>query len=130
MGAIILFDGVCNLCNGSVKFILKRDRDGYFTFASLQGVAGQKLLLKYGLPADINSLVFIEDERIFVKSSAALKVCRHLKGFWPLLTIFRMIPPSIRDIFYDILANNRYKWFGKQESCLLPSQKWKDRFLE
>jgi predicted DCC family thiol-disulfide oxidoreductase YuxK len=130
MGAVVLFDGVCNLCSGSVKFILKRDRDGYFSFASLQSVTGQQLLKKYGLPSDLNSFVLIENEKAYVKSSAALKVCWHLKGMWRILSIFRIIPPFIRNVFYDILAKNRYNWFGKTESCMLPSQEWKNRFLE
>lgn len=130
MEPVILFDGVCNLCDSSVQFILKRDPEGYFKFASLQSETGQKLLKKYGFSTDINSFVLIEDGKGFVKSSAALHVCMHLKGPWKMLFILRMIPPFIRDFFYDIVANNRYKLFGKKESCMLPSPKWKKRFLD
>lgn len=130
MGAIILFDGVCNLCSSSVQFILKRDPDGYFQFASLQGETGQRLLAKYGLPEDVNSIVLIQNQKAYIKSSAVLQVCRHLSGYWKLLTIFRMIPRAIRDFLYDWIAKNRYNWFGKKDSCLLPSPQWKQRFLD
>jgi predicted DCC family thiol-disulfide oxidoreductase YuxK len=130
MERIILFDGICNFCNQSVQFILKRDPNGLFKFASLQGETAKLLLKKYDFNNEINSFVLIENERIFIKSDAALRVCRNLKGPWKLLSIFRIIPPFIRDFLYDVIAANRYKWFGKKESCMLPSQVWKKRFLE
>lgn len=130
MGGIILFDGVCNFCNSSVQFILKRDMEGYFQFASLQGEIGQKQLGKHGIKTDVNSFVLIENDHYFVKSSAALRVCNHLKGPWKMLVLFLIIPPFIRDFFYNIVATNRYKWFGKRESCMLPSPEWKERFLD
>jgi predicted DCC family thiol-disulfide oxidoreductase YuxK len=130
MEPVILFDGVCNLCNHSVQFILKRDPEGYYKFASLQGETGQKLLKQYGFSSELNSFVLIENDKVYVKSGAALHVCRNLIGAWKLLTILRIIPPFIRDFFYDIVANNRYKWFGKKESCMLPSAEWKKRFLD
>jgi predicted DCC family thiol-disulfide oxidoreductase YuxK len=127
---IILFDGVCNLCNNSVKFIIKRDTSGYFKFASLQGETGQRLLKKHSLNYDLNSFVLIEKEKVYIKSSAALRVCSQLDGAWLLLSIFRFLPPLFRDFLYDIVAKNRYKWFGKEESCILPLPKWKQRFLD
>ncbi|WP_248736283.1 thiol-disulfide oxidoreductase DCC family protein [Neobacillus rhizosphaerae] len=130
MERIILFDGVCNLCNSSVQFIIKRDTKGNFKFASLQGATGQKLLEKYGLNTDINSFVFIENERIFVKSTGALRVCWNLNGSWKMLSAFLVLPRFIRDFFYEIIAKNRYKWFGKKESCMLPLPEWKNRFLD
>jgi predicted DCC family thiol-disulfide oxidoreductase YuxK len=130
MERIILFDGVCNLCNSSVQFILKRDPVGYFTFASLQGETGQNLLKKNSLSTDLNSFVLIENDKVYVKSSAALRVCSKLVGAWKILLIFQILPRSFRDFFYDILANNRYKWFGKKESCMLPLPEWKQRFLD
>lgn len=130
MERIILFDGICNFCNQSVQFILKRDPNGLFKFASLQGETAKLLLKKYDFNNEINSFVLIENERIFIKSDAALRICRNLKGPWKLLSIFRIIPPFIRDFLYDVIAANRYKWFGKKESCMLPSQVWKKRFLE
>jgi predicted DCC family thiol-disulfide oxidoreductase YuxK len=130
MERVILFDGVCNLCNSSVKFILKRDPNGTFKFTSLQGKIGQELLKKHGLKVDVNSFVLMEGERLYLKSEAALRVCKQLNGFWKLFTIFLIVPPFLRDFVYNIVAVNRYKWFGKNESCLLPSHKWKSRFLE
>jgi predicted DCC family thiol-disulfide oxidoreductase YuxK len=127
---IILFDGVCNLCNTSVQFILKRDSDGYFKFASLQSETGQSLLKKHHLNNDLNSVVLIENDTVYLKSSAALRVCSKLGGLWPILSIFRILPPFFRDLLYDIAAKNRYKWFGKKESCMLPSPEWKHRFLD
>lgn len=130
MDRIILFDGVCNLCNNSVKFIIKRDTSGYFKFASLQGETGQRLLKKHSLNYDLNSFVLIEKEKVYIKSSAALRVCSKLGGAWRILSIFRFLPPLFRDFLYDIVAKNRYKWFGKEESCILPLPKWKQRFLD
>jgi len=127
---IILFDGVCNLCNSSVQFILKRDPVGKFKFASFQGETGQRLLKKHGISTDINSIVLIEHEKVFIKSNAAIRVGRQLTGAWKMASAFNIIPRFIRDFLYDIVANNRYKWFGKTESCILPSPKWKNRFLE
>ncbi|WP_066304966.1 thiol-disulfide oxidoreductase DCC family protein [Bacillus sp. FJAT-29814] len=130
MERIILFDGVCNLCNSSVQFILKRDRKGQFGFASLQGEVGQKLIHKFGLNPDINSFVLIENEKVYLESTAALKVCKGLTGAWKLFAAFLIIPRPIRDVVYRMIANNRYKWFGKKESCMLPLPEWKNRFLD
>ncbi|WML26672.1 thiol-disulfide oxidoreductase DCC family protein [Neobacillus sp. OS1-33] len=127
---IILFDGVCNLCNTSVKFIIKRDSEGQFKFASLQSETGQTLLRMHGLNKDLNSFVLLEDDKVYLKSSAALRVCRKLGSAWPALSLFRFLPPFIRDLLYDFVAKNRYKWFGKEESCLVPSPEWKQRFLD
>jgi len=130
MEPVILFDGVCNLCDQSVQFILKRDPQGYFKFASFQNEAGQKLLKRYSLSTELNSFVLIENDKIYIKSSAALRVCRNLKGAWKMLSVLQIIPPILRDFFYDIVAKNRYDWFGKKESCMLPSPEWKKRFLD
>jgi predicted DCC family thiol-disulfide oxidoreductase YuxK len=129
MESIILFDGMCNLCNHSVQFILKRDPKGYFKFASLQSESGQKILKKYNINPEVKSFLLLENEKIYLKSSAALRVCRNLTGMWKILTVLRFIPPFLRDILYDIVAANRYKWFGKTESCMLPSPEWNKRFL-
>ena len=130
MDRIILFDGVCNLCNTSVKFIIKRDSEGQFKFASLQSETGQTLLRMHGLNKDLSSFVLLEDDKVYLKSSAALRVCRKLDSAWPILSHFRFLPPFIRDFLYDFVAKNRYKWFGKEESCLVPSPEWKQRFLD
>lgn len=130
MAGIILFDGECNLCNSSVQFILKRDRIGYFQFASLQGEVGTKLLQQYDLQLDLNSFFLIEDGRFYSKSSAALRVCKHLDGAWKIFSIFLVVPSPIRDFFYKLIAKNRYKWFGKQESCMIPTPEIRNRFLD
>ncbi|OKL37765.1 thiol-disulfide oxidoreductase DCC family protein [Domibacillus mangrovi] len=129
MNLIILFDGECNFCDSSVQFIIKRDPKGLFHFASLQSEAGQKLLKKHNIPTDIDSMVLMEKEKTYYKSSAALMICRHLQGAWKLFYIFILIPSPIRHIVYDWIAKNRYKWFGKKESCMLPPPSSRKRFL-
>ncbi|MGE8207168.1 thiol-disulfide oxidoreductase DCC family protein [Heyndrickxia sp. NPDC080065] len=130
MAGIILFDGVCNFCNSSVQFIIKRDPAGCFKFASLQSEIGKKLLREHGIHDEIDSFVLIEDNTYYIKSSAALRMCKNLQGLWRLLYLFLIIPPPIRDFFYDLIAKNRYKWFGIRESCMLPTKEERDRFLE
>ena len=130
MENIILFDGVCNLCNHSVQFIIKRDPKGHFKFASLQSEIGQKLVEQYGIPKGIESIIYIEKDKVYIKSSAALRISRKLNGYWRYLTILSILPSSFRDFFYDVIAKNRYKWFGKKESCLLPTIETKKRFLD
>ncbi|RFU63580.1 thiol-disulfide oxidoreductase DCC family protein [Bacillus sp. V59.32b] len=130
MGDIVLFDGVCNFCNSSVQFILKKDPEAHYRFGSLQSDIGRELIEKYGLSQSLNSIVLIENDKSYIKSTAALKISRNLKGGWKLLSILRIIPKPLRDFFYDIIARNRYKWFGKQDSCMLPSPEFKDRFID
>jgi predicted DCC family thiol-disulfide oxidoreductase YuxK len=130
MKKTILFDGVCNLCNSSVQFIIKRDPKGHFKFASIQSETGRSLLKQFGVDKEIDSFILIENQRIYLKSSAALRVCRNLNGIWKLLTILRILPAPFRDFFYDIVAKNRYKWFGKIESCMIPTKEMKKRFLD
>lgn len=128
---IILFDGVCNLCNNSVQFILKRDSRQKFLFGSLQGGAGQALLKKFKLPADdFHSFVLIEREKVYTKSTAALRVVKHLKRGWQLLYGFIILPKFLRDGIYGWIAGNRYKWFGKRDTCRLPTPEEKSRFLD
>jgi predicted DCC family thiol-disulfide oxidoreductase YuxK len=127
---IILFDGVCNLCNSSVQFVLKHDKEKLFRFASLQSEAGQVLLKKYQLPeTNFNSFVLIKNSKAFVKSTAALMVAKELKGFIKILYIFIIVPAFIRNAVYNVIAKNRYKWFGKQESCMMPTPDLQSRFL-
>lgn len=127
---IVLFDGVCNLCNGSVQFILKRDPQARFRFASLQSEAGRSLMSEHGLDPDaLSSVVVIEDGRVWQESSAALRIARHLPGLWKLLRIFTIIPRPLRDAIYRLIARNRYRWFGKTETCWLPTPELKGRFL-
>ncbi|MFO1519561.1 MAG: thiol-disulfide oxidoreductase DCC family protein [bacterium] len=127
---IVLFDGVCAVCQGSVKFILKRDPNGIFHFAPLQSEVGRGLLEKFGLPeGGMNTMVLVEGERCFTRSSAALKIARRLRFPWPLFSVFFLVPSFLRDFVYNFVAKRRYDWFGKREECLLPSPKWKGRFL-
>jgi len=126
----ILFDGVCNFCDSAVNFTLKRNKKANILFAPLQSPAGQRLLLQYHLPADsLESFVFIENDKPYNRSTAALKVCRHLRGLWPLFYGFIIVPKFIRDGVYNWVANNRYKWFGKKDSCMIPTPEVKARFL-
>ncbi|WP_222919654.1 thiol-disulfide oxidoreductase DCC family protein [Natrinema sp. SYSU A 869] len=118
---IILFDGVCNLCNGFVQFILPRDTDGKLRFASLQSDIGNELLAEHGLPTDeLESIVLIEGDDHYVKSAAAIRIARHLGGVYALLGPFRFLPRRLRDGVYDFVAARRYRWFGKKDQCAMP----------
>lgn len=130
-GNIILFDGVCNLCNRAVDFLLRHDRTGSLLFASLQSQHGERLLREAGLPkGDLDSFVFIEDNRVSMRSTAALRVMKALGGFWKLPYIFIVIPAPLRDAIYRWVARNRYRWFGKRETCRIPTDAEKARFLD
>lgn len=127
---IILFDGVCNLCDSTVNFVLKKNTRANIRFAALQSEAGQQLLQQYQLPADqMKSFIFVENGIVYKRSTAALRVCRHLKGLWPLCYLFILVPRFIRDGIYNCVAKNRYRWFGKKESCMIPAPEVKARFL-
>lgn len=127
---VVLFDGVCNLCNWAVQFILKRDKKKQFLFASLQSKAGKELLRKYNLPEDyINSFVLIDNGKAYTKSTGALRAGKLLGGIHKVLYGFIIIPKFIRDRVYNFIAKNRYKWFGQQESCTVPTPELKARFL-
>ncbi|MCU0444006.1 MAG: thiol-disulfide oxidoreductase DCC family protein [Microscillaceae bacterium] len=127
---LILFDGVCNLCNSSVDFVVKRDKKGIFKFASLQSEIGQKVLQKFDLPAQkYDSVLLIQNNQALQKSTAALEIARQINGAWFLLYIFMLVPPRVRNIVYDWIARNRYRWFGKKETCRLPTPEERGRFL-
>ncbi|CAN5254481.1 thiol-disulfide oxidoreductase DCC family protein [soil metagenome] len=128
MSAIILFDGVCNFCNGSVNFIIERDKQNYFKFAPLQSEIGQKYIEKFSLN-EIDSVVLIENEAVLTHSTAALKIARRLGGIWACFYIFIVVPKFIRDFFYKIFAKFRYKLFGKQDACMMPTPEIRSRFL-
>ena len=128
---IILFDGVCKFCNASVNFILDRDRAGRVRFAALQSVTGQHLLRHFGLPTDqFSSLVLVEGGRCWRRSTAASRIARHLDGAWPLLAVLLAVPVILRDAAYDVLARNRYRWFGQLDSCRVPTPETRRRFLD
>src|SRR5687767_11091292 len=130
MPAVVLFDGVCNFCNGAVNFVINRDRDGYFKFAALQSEAGEELLNKYGIgKVETDSVVLIDDERAYTHSSAALKIVRKLPGLWPILYGFMIVPKSIRDWAYKLFAKHRYGLFGRQDQCMIPTPAVRARFL-
>jgi predicted DCC family thiol-disulfide oxidoreductase YuxK len=127
---IILFDGICNFCNNIVKFVLKRNNKKPVYFASLQSETGKKILQEYGLPMDdMQTIVFIENGKVYTRSSAGLRICRYLRGAWPLCYGLIIIPKFIRDAVYNWIARNRYKWFGKKEECMIPTAEMKNRFL-
>jgi predicted DCC family thiol-disulfide oxidoreductase YuxK len=127
---IVLFDGVCNLCNGSVQFIIRHDRQGRFRFASLQSSVGQDLQARFGMdPGRLDSVILVEGDRWFKESDAALRIARGMSGAWKALAVFRVIPRPIRDAAYRLIARNRYRWFGKQETCWLPTPELRGRFL-
>jgi predicted DCC family thiol-disulfide oxidoreductase YuxK len=131
--AIILFDGVCNLCNGAVQFVIHRDKHQRFRFASLQSRTGNNYLKQFGLKTGedhLYSIVLIKNGRLYDKSSAALEIAKHLSGAWPALVIFKVVPKILRDAVYDFIAARRYRWFGKKDQCMIPTPALKARFLE
>lgn len=128
---IILFDGVCNFCSGVVNFIIERDTKGVFRFAPLQSDAGRRILEHFNIAGEeFDTFVLVEGEEAYIKSTAALRMCRLLGGFWKLLYVFIAIPAPIRDAAYDYVARNRYRWFGKKEECMVPGPEVRRRFLE
>lgn len=128
---LILFDGVCNLCAWAVRFIIERDPRGVFRFASLQSELGRKLLAEHGIdPSQTDSFILIENGVAYVESTAALRVARHLSGLWPICHFAILLPRLVRDPVYRFIARNRYRWFGKQESCMIPTPELKSRFLD
>jgi predicted DCC family thiol-disulfide oxidoreductase YuxK len=127
---IVLFDGVCNLCSGAVQFIIRRDPEGRFRFASLQSPLGEELLARFGIdPRLIDSVILVEGDRWSKESDAALRVARGMSGAWRMLWALRVIPRPLRDGLYRLIARNRYRWFGKQETCWLPTPELRGRFL-
>lgn len=128
--AIVLFDGVCNFCNASARFIIERDHTGTFHFASQQSAVGQAMLREYGTPGDLSSIVLIEGGRTYLYSSAVLRIARRLGGFWPLSYAFIAAPKPMRDAVYKWFARRRYRWFGQAETCPVPGPAVRKRFLE
>ena len=127
---IVLFDGVCNLCNNAVQFIIKHDKKNAFLFASLQSETGQELLAQHNLPLnELNSFILIENDKAYNRSTGALRVAKKLNGILPWLHVFMIIPKNFRDSIYDFISRNRYKWFGKKDECMIPTSQLKARFL-
>lgn len=131
VNAVVLFDGVCNLCNGSVQFIIKRDKANQFHFAALQSEFGQIQLLRLGIPVtSLQSIVLVKGDQFYQRSNAVLEIAWMLGGFWSLFYFFKIIPRFIRDWVYNGIANNRYRWFGRQDQCMIPTPALKARFLD
>lgn len=128
---ILLFDGVCNLCNGAVQWVIRHDPEGRIHFAALQSEIGQQLLEKAGLPTEeLSTVIFSHNGHLYTRSDAALELLRQLGGSWSLLYGLKIIPRPIRNGIYDWVARNRYRWFGKRESCMIPTPDLKARFLD
>lgn len=129
--AVILFDGVCNLCNGFVQFVINHDSGGHFRFTSLQSEVGQKLLAQYSttVAATPETVILIEQGQLFTHSTAVLRILRGLGGAWQLLYVAMILPRALRDALYRFVARHRYQWFGQQESCMLPTPELAQRFL-
>ncbi|MBB6003272.1 thiol-disulfide oxidoreductase DCC family protein [Arcicella rosea] len=127
---VILFDGVCNFCNASINFVIDHDPQKRFKFASLQSDLGREILKKHHRnTSDFDSVILLKDNGLFIKSKAALEIAKELSGLWKYLSIFSVLPTFILDFFYDLIAKNRYKFFGKSEVCRMPSPDLKERFL-
>jgi predicted DCC family thiol-disulfide oxidoreductase YuxK len=127
---VILFDGVCNFCNGAVNFVIKRDKKALIQFAPLQSEKGRMFSKQFGFSEeDMKTFLFIEEGKVYTKSTAALKVCRYLGALWPLCYGFMIVPKFIRDGIYNWVAKNRYKWFGKKETCMMPTPEVRTRFI-
>lgn len=127
---VILFDGVCNFCDGAVNFVLKHDKKKTFRFAPLQSEAGQKLLQQHNLSTkDFDSFVLIDNGKVYKKSSASLQVMKKLPWYWKEVQIFWIVPAFIRNAIYDFVAKHRYKWFGKKDQCMIPTPEIRSRFL-
>ncbi len=128
---VVFFDGVCNFCNASVHFIIKRDKNDRFKFAALQSDYAKEKLSNYFQenPSQAESIILLENGHVFTQSTAALRIAKHLKGMYPLLYCCIIIPKFFRNFVYDFIAKNRYKWFGKKKECMIPTPEIKSKFL-
>jgi predicted DCC family thiol-disulfide oxidoreductase YuxK len=128
---LVIFDGLCNFCNYWVRFIIKRDKKATLKFTSLQGETAKTILPVFSInPEILSSVILIEDGKAYTESSAAIRICRHLDGGWKLMYGLIIIPKFLRNVVYNLIARNRYSWFGKKDQCMIPSAKDKDRFLD
>ena len=127
---IILFDGVCNFCNDKVNFIIKNDKKDVFRFVAIQSETGQKIINYLGIDSALDSIILYEPGyAYFIKSEAVFRIIKHLSSSVKLLLLFNFIPTSIKNIFYDIIAKNRYKWYGRKASCMIPSKEIASKFI-
>ena len=127
--AVILYDGVCNLCNAAVRFVVARDQKDYFRFAPLQSDAGRTLAAEYNLTTDLSTFFLIEGGKAYERSLAWLEIMRRLGRPWSAFYFLKVVPESIRDWVYDLIRRNRYRWFGRQDSCPVPKAEWRWKFL-
>lgn len=128
--AVLLFDGVCNFCHGAVRFIVARDPAGYFQFAPLQSEVGARLLDGCGMPATaLETMVLIDDDGCHTASDAALRIAGRLSGVWPLLKALWIVPRPVRDRLYRFVVDHRYRWFGRRDTCGVPTPELRSRFL-
>lgn len=128
--SVILFDGVCNFCNSSVNFIIERDYKNRFKFAALQSQTGKEMMRKFTLDSEnLKTILLIENGNYYTKTTATLRIAKHLKGFWKIFYVFIIVPPFLRNIVYDIIAKYRYRWFGKRDVCRMPGPDEKEKFL-
>jgi predicted DCC family thiol-disulfide oxidoreductase YuxK len=128
--AIILFDGVCNLCNASVNFIIKKDKNDSFRFASIQGETGKVILDQLGIdPKKEDTIILYHKGKFYTRSTAVLRIVRSLNGLWPILYVFIVVPKFIRDSIYRFIAKHRYSWFGQKDSCMVPTKELLGKFL-
>lgn len=130
-GPVVLFDGVCNFCESSVRFIIDRDVRGTFRFASLQSERGGELARRHGADPDrLNTMMLIEGGELYTRSTAALRIARRLRLPWRLARLFLALPSEVRDPLYELIAANRYRWFGQKEECMIPGPEIRERFLD
>ena len=127
---ILLFDGICNYCNRWVNFIIRHDKKKKFRFAAMQSEAGKKLLKQYHIAEETESAILIYNQKVYLKSSTGLHVLYHLGKIYSLAFVFIIVPAYIRDFYYDIIARNRYKCWGKKDTCIIPPDNVKERFLQ
>ena len=131
MASLVLFDGVCNLCNGFVQFVIARDPAGRFQFGSLGSAAARRVLAPYDLPNPLpDSLVLVEEGRVFTRSTAALRIARRLTFPWSLTAALLAVPRPVRDGIYDVVAGHRYRWFGRRSQCMVPNAAVRQRFID
>jgi predicted DCC family thiol-disulfide oxidoreductase YuxK len=127
---VVLFDGECNFCNGVVNFLLRQDKKKILRFAAMQSAAGERLLQQYGFPGQyLKSFVLIENGKAYKKSTAGLRLYGKLPWYWKWTQVFWIVPRFLRDAVYEFISNNRYKWFGKRDACMLPTPEVQSRFL-